>query len=254
MPNITMEHLLAHLDTVHPRFDDTPWDLDDALVECCSLIVDADHNWFLHERLDSMLMTCQRDLKGKEKESEIQNESVDRITGKSDETIDGKRRESVLEDVHKTFESENSANGQKRQRETDVEEGYESAQVEESRSLKRLKTFETDVQGVATNSAITRTSKLPPAGNHQATGLKEKLADIECTPSVSLEGRNYVQCATSTGGSQSHPIPPSSPTVPTCSRCPYNRNVILQFDPEAVESMVKNYQMSKSSVPNPVEI
>jgi hypothetical protein len=41
-PNISMENFMAHLDQEHARSDGTDWSSEDALVECCILIADAD--------------------------------------------------------------------------------------------------------------------------------------------------------------------------------------------------------------------
>jgi len=46
-----MEYFEAHLDEEHARRDGTEWTNEDALVECCILIVDADFEWFASKRL-----------------------------------------------------------------------------------------------------------------------------------------------------------------------------------------------------------
>jgi len=124
MPNITMGYYLAHLDEKHPRSDNTPWTQSDALIEGCHLIIDADDEWFFKERLSS-------EDSLKEKESEVQKEPV-----QSSKTVDGKTYINLLEDGHGSFEHQKTTNGQKRQREEDVEH----AEVETSIRLKRSRT------------------------------------------------------------------------------------------------------------------
>jgi hypothetical protein len=82
-PNISMEYFTAHLDQEHTRSDGTDWTSEDAEVECCILIADADFEWFAKERLlpEENEKTIH---KGKELETqETENDSVHMTRGES---------------------------------------------------------------------------------------------------------------------------------------------------------------------------